>query len=346
VPLGPADGRDRRVGLGQVDASRATCCSQPAGDRRRAQRAGRRAKRRPRRWSRRRRLRGDRGHRADRPRARGRPDADRQDAALVPGDLRRLLGRDPAAVRRHHRGARARLRRRRFSFNTGAGRCPACEGQGVQTIEMSFLPDVKVSATSARPALQPRDAAGDAARQVDRRGARDERRRGAEFFEAHRSIAHPLKLLQDVGLGYLTLGQPSPTLSGGEAQRIKLVTELAKVRDLGARRRRASGRCTRCTCSTSRRWACTWPTSTEADPRAAPAGRRGQHAGGDRARRRSVGRGRLDPRPRPEGGDGGGRFDNGRVRAAERQCAERQAGCCSKFLQRHRMSAAMGRFPI
>jgi len=139
-------------------------------------------------------------------------------------EVRRLFAAVPEAKMRGYTPSR-------FSFNVAGGRCAECEGQGLKRIEMSFLPDVTVACeacggtrfTEETRAVKfhGKDAAQVLAMSVDE---------AVEFFSFHQGIRHALALLQDVGLGYLSLGQQSPSLSGGEAQRIKLVTELAKAR--------------------------------------------------------------------------------------------------------------------
>ena len=137
-------------------------------------------------------------------------------------DIRNLFVELPEAKIRGYKPGR-------FSFNVGGGRCEACGGNGYKTIEMNFLPDVLVPCEVChgkrynRETLEVRYKGKSIADVLDMTI-----NRAVEFFENVPQILNKIKVLQEVGLGYIKLGQPSTTLSGGESQRVKLATELAK----------------------------------------------------------------------------------------------------------------------
>ncbi len=118
----------------------------------------------------------------------------------------------------------------RFSFNVKGGRCEKCNGNGYKTIEMNFLPDVMVPCEVChgkrynRETLEVRFKGKSIADVLDMTI-----NQAVEFFENVPNILHKIRVLQEVGLGYIKLGQSSTTLSGGESQRVKLATELARI---------------------------------------------------------------------------------------------------------------------
>ena len=138
-------------------------------------------------------------------------------------EIRQLFAMLPSAKIRGYKPGR-------FSFNVSGGRCETCKGAGVRTIEMNFLPDVYINCEVCNGKRYNRDTLeirykGKSIADVLEMTINE----AVEFFEPYPKIARKLKAVQDVGLGYITLGQQSTTLSGGEAQRIKLATELSKV---------------------------------------------------------------------------------------------------------------------
>jgi excinuclease ABC subunit A len=138
-------------------------------------------------------------------------------------EVRRLFAATPAA--KAHRYSASR-----FSFNVDGGRCATCEGEGFVSVELLFMPSVYAPCPTCRGARYQ-----ESTLKISYRGKNIAEvldlsvDQACEFFADHSAIHRPLKLLQDIGLGYLRLGQPATELSGGEAQRVKLATELQRV---------------------------------------------------------------------------------------------------------------------
>ena len=138
------------------------------------------------------------------------------------GEIRQLFTKTPEAMIRGYKPGR-------FSFNVKGGRCETCQGAGVKTIEMNFLPDVYVHCDACYGKRFNRETLEIKYRNKNISDVLEMTINDAcRFFEPYPKIYRKLKTIQDVGLGYITLGQQSTTLSGGEAQRIKLATELSK----------------------------------------------------------------------------------------------------------------------
>ncbi len=138
------------------------------------------------------------------------------------GDIRELFASTPDAKARGYQSGR-------FSFNVRGGRCEACSGDGILRIEMHFLPDVYVPCEVCKGKRYNRETLEVKFKDKSIADILDMTvEEGVEFFESIPKIKRKLDILEEVGLGYIKIGQPSTTLSGGEAQRVKLATELSK----------------------------------------------------------------------------------------------------------------------
>ena len=218
VSAGAARRGDGRVRLGQEHArQRHSVQGAVEAARRHAHAAGR-----------------SRRHRRPRARAQGRehrPVADRPQQPVEPRHVHRVLRRDPRPVhgRRRSRWS-ATYKPGRFSFNVKGGRCEECQGEGVITTQLYFMPDVEVTCGACKGARFNSETL-----EVTLRGKTIDDilnmsvEEGVTFFAADPSIGRKIQVLADLGLGYLTLGQSATTLSGGEAQRIKIATELSTL---------------------------------------------------------------------------------------------------------------------